>query len=312
MPRPLRIEFPGAIYHLLNRGDRREPIFADDLDRRCFLITLGEACGKTGWQIHAFCLMENHFHLVTETPQANLVVGMKWFLGTYTGRFNRRHRLCGHLFSGRYKSLLIDEQGRGYLRRACDYVHLNPWRAGLLSPGQPLSAYVWSSYPLYLQPRRRPVWLRVDRLLGEHGLLEDSVAGRREFGRRVEARREEEPSPQELAALRSGWWLGGEDFPQRLSEGMARSGPQNQAGPERRETDQELARRLVAEWLATRRWTTADLESRPKKDPAKVELARLLRRTTPMSHQWIADQVRMGTSSYVRRLLGQDAPGFNC
>jgi len=122
--------------------------------------------------------MGNHFHLVAETPQANLVAGMKWFLGTYTSRFNRRHTLFGHLFSGRYKSLVIDERGGGYLRTACDYVHLNPVRAGLVAADQPLSAYEWSSYPVYLRPARRPAWLRVDRLLGEHGIQEDTADGR--------------------------------------------------------------------------------------------------------------------------------------
>ena len=81
MPRKLRIQYPGAIYHVMNRGDRREPIFADDDDRRRFLAALGEACQKTGWQVHAYCLMSNHFHMVVETPQPNLVAGMKWFLG---------------------------------------------------------------------------------------------------------------------------------------------------------------------------------------------------------------------------------------
>src|SRR6266566_4069764 len=95
MPRQLRIEYPGAIYHVINRGDQREDIFADDDDRRRFRSTLEEACTKTEWQVHAYCLMRNHFHLVVETPQANLVAGMKWLLGVYTGRFNRRHRLFG-------------------------------------------------------------------------------------------------------------------------------------------------------------------------------------------------------------------------
>ena len=90
MARKLRLEYPGAIYHLMNRGDRSEPIFRDDYDRQRFLETLAEACAKTDWQVHAYCLMSNHFHLVVETPQANLVAGMKWLLGTYTGRFNRR------------------------------------------------------------------------------------------------------------------------------------------------------------------------------------------------------------------------------
>ena len=113
MARKLRIEYPGAVYHVMNRGDRREAIFLNEKDRELFLETLGEACAKTGWEVHAFCLMGNHFHLVMETPRANLVAGMKWFLGTYTSRFNRRHRLFGHLFSGRYKALIVDGAGVG-------------------------------------------------------------------------------------------------------------------------------------------------------------------------------------------------------
>ena len=116
MARRLRVEYPGADYHLMNRGDRRESIFKDDQDRELFLHTFTEACTKTGWKVHAYVLMPNHFHLVVETPGANLVSGMKWFLGTYTSRFNRRHKLFGHLFSGRYKSLSVDGSGNGQLR----------------------------------------------------------------------------------------------------------------------------------------------------------------------------------------------------
>ena len=93
MARKLRVEYPGAIYHVMNRGDHREAIYRDDTDRQRFLGTLAEGCVKTGWHIHAFCLMGNPFHLVVETPQGNLVAGMKWFLGVYTSRFNRRPRL---------------------------------------------------------------------------------------------------------------------------------------------------------------------------------------------------------------------------
>jgi putative transposase len=141
MPRALRIQYPGAIYHVINRGDRREPIFRDDVDRRRFITTLGEVCAKTDWQVHAYVLMPNHFHLVIETPNPNLVAGMKWFLGTYTTRFNHRHKLAGHLFSGRYKALIVDGSGNGYLRTVCDYVHLNPVRADLLRPEQPLVTF---------------------------------------------------------------------------------------------------------------------------------------------------------------------------
>jgi len=113
MARKLRVQYPGAIYQVMNRGDRRKPIFKDDADYERFPATLGEACLKTGWQVHAYCLMPNHSHLAVETSQANLVSGMKWFLGTYTSRSNRRHKLLGHLFSRRYKSLIVDGSGTG-------------------------------------------------------------------------------------------------------------------------------------------------------------------------------------------------------
>src|ERR1700757_2671429 len=193
MPRQLRIQYEGAIYHLMSRGDRREEIFRDDLDRKSFLQSLGATCQKTGWQVHAYCLMSNHFHLVVETPQPNLVAGMQWLLGPYPGRFNRRHREFGHLFSGRYKSLIVDGSGNGYLKTACDYVHLNPIRAGLVGKEDRLLAYPWSSLGGYLAaPEHRPGWIRVDRLLGEHGIQQDSAAGRQEFERHMEARRLEE------------------------------------------------------------------------------------------------------------------------
>jgi REP element-mobilizing transposase RayT len=186
MPRRLRIEYPGAIYHVMNRGNQRQNIFKDDKDRRRFLETLEESCAKTEWQIHAYCLMRNHFHLVIETPLPNLVAGMKWLLGVYTKRFNIRHKTCGHLFAGRYKALVVDGSGNGYLQTVCDYVHLNPLRAKLIAPGADLRAFTWSSYGEYLKPAaQRPVWLRVDRLLGEKGIRRDSQAGARQFALRM-------------------------------------------------------------------------------------------------------------------------------
>jgi REP element-mobilizing transposase RayT len=200
----------------MNRGDRREAIFNDDFDRQRFVATLGEACLKTDWQVHAYCLMHNHFHLVLETPAANLVAGMRWFLSTYTARFNRRHKQFGHLFSGRYKSLIVDGSGSGYLRTVCDYVHLNPARAKLLRAEQKLRDYAWSSWPDYLKPpEARPRWLRVDRLLGELCIPKDSLAGREELEHHLEVRRASEDEG-ELKKIRRGWCLGGDSFRQEL------------------------------------------------------------------------------------------------
>ena len=176
----------------MNRGDRRELIFMDDADRQRFVETLGEACAKTGWQVHAYVLMPNHFHAVVETRrQPNLVAGKKWLLGTYTCRFNRRQKLFGHLFSGRYKSLLVDGSGNGYLKSVGDDVHLNPARAKLVVADAPLKSFARSSWPAYLLARsKRPAWLRVDRLLGKWGSIpEDSPAGRQRLEQALEERR---------------------------------------------------------------------------------------------------------------------------
>ena len=217
MPRKLRVQFPGAMYHVMSRGDQRDDIFLDDVDRHDFIKTLAEASQKTGWQVHAFCLMRNHYHLVVETPNANLVAGMQWLQSTYTIRLNNRHTLTGHVLSGRYKAQLIEGGGYGYLRTACDYVHLNPIRAKLLEPEDRLLAYPWSSVPFYLAAQKhRPAWLRVDRLLGEHGIQQDTPLSRQEFERRMEARRLEPCDEESLKNLRRGWCLGGEGFRRQM------------------------------------------------------------------------------------------------
>ena len=303
MARKLRLEYPGAIYHLMNRGDRREPIFLDERDRQRFLETLGEACGKAGWQVHAYCLMFNHFHLVVETPQGNLVAGMKWFLGTYTSRFNRRHKLFGHLFSGRYKSLLVDGSGNGYLHTVCDYVHLNPVRAKLLRPEQRLRAYQWSSYGEYLKrPGQRPRWLRVDRLLGEMRIPKDGVAGRKQFERLMEERRGAE-DPGQWKKLRRGWCFGEETFRAELLEQMSGQMRAQHGGSERQETAAAKAQRLLSQELEERGLDENELVQRRKADREKVAIAARLRSETTMTWAWIAGHLQMGTAGYAANTL---------
>lgn len=303
MPRALRIEYPGAIYHVMNRGDRREPIFRDDSDRKSFLTTLGEACTKTDWQIHAYCLMGNHFHLVLETPNANLVAGMRWFLSTYTARFNRRHKLFGHLFSGRYKALIVDGSGNGYLRTVCDYVHLNPARARLLRPGQQLADFAWSSWPDYLKPpEQRPRWLRVDRLLGELGLPQDSAAGREQLEQYLETRRAQEGG-EEYKSLRRGWCLGDETFRQELLANAHARATESHHAETRREATEEKARRILNDELAKLGWTAAELPRRAKGDARKIRLAQRLRTETAVTLKWIAKELHMGTWTHVTNLL---------
>ncbi|MCU0783928.1 MAG: transposase [Verrucomicrobia bacterium] len=303
MARKLRVEYPGAIYHVLNRGDRREPIFRDDADRQRFLETLGEGCGRSGWQVHAYCLMLNHFHLVVETPQPTLVAGMKWFLGTYTGRFNRRHKLFGHLFSGRYKALIVDGSGSGYLRTVCEYVHLNPARAKLLLPEQALREYRWSSWPDYLRPPgKRPAWLRVDRVLGEMGIPKDSAAGRQELERVMEARRGAEADAS-YKPIRRGWFFGEKALKKELLGQMSERMGSEHYGEERQESQQEKAERVVGEELRRRGWTEAALEERAKGDREKVKIAVRLRQETLVTVAWISERLQMGSVANVNTLL---------
>ena len=303
MARRLRVEYPGAIYHVMNRGDRREPIFQDERDRQMFLDTLGEACVKAGWQVHAYCLMGNHFHLVVETPQGHLVAGMKWFLGTYTSRFNRKHKVFGHLFSGRYKALIVDGSGTGYLRTVCEYVHLNPVRAKLVKPEEPLSAYRWSSYGEYLKgSKRRPEWLRVDRVFGEMGIGRDDGRGRRRFGAWLEERRGQE-EPEEWRAVRRGWYYGAGELKERLLERIAGKAGAHHEGPEVWESAEQKAGRIVREELKKRKWTEQELGRRKKTDREKVAIARRLRVETVMTAAWIGQRLKMGSRHTVANSL---------
>jgi REP element-mobilizing transposase RayT len=301
MARKLRVQYPGAIYHVMNRGDRREAIFLSDKDRALFIRTLAEACEKTDWQVHAWCLMSNHFHLVTETPRANLVDGMHWLLGVYTNRFNHRQKEFGHLFSGRYKALHVDASGTGYLKTVCDYVHLNPARAGLIRPEEPLQSYQWSSYPLYLQePTRRPAWLRVERLLGEWGIPKDSPAGREQFAGQMEARRRAEEVGDYTPA---GWCLGSEEFRKELlAQVSVQAGPRH-TGEEISQSAEAKAERIVGEELNKLGWDGEDLQARSKGDGRKLSIAARLRRETTMTLAWIAQRLNMGTPGHVSCLL---------
>jgi putative transposase len=133
MARPLRFQYPGAVYHVMARGDGGKRIFESDEDHAVFIARLGEACASHGWRVHAWVLMGNHFHLLLETPQPNLVAGMKWLLGTFSQGWNRARRRRGHVFQGRYKSVPVNSSDAEpyYFRSVADYIHLNPARAGL-------------------------------------------------------------------------------------------------------------------------------------------------------------------------------------
>lgn len=164
MARPLRIEYPGAIYHITARGNTRADIYLQDRDRTIFLELLGNICGRYHWSCYAWCLMTNHYHLVLETAEPNLSRGMRQLNGIYAQTFNRRHRRVGHLFQGPFKSILVDRDS--YLLEVIRYVILNPVRARMVkAAGQ----YPWSNYREMIGKSEPPEWLNRDWILSQYG-----------------------------------------------------------------------------------------------------------------------------------------------
>jgi hypothetical protein len=190
----------------------------------------------------------------------------------------------------------VDGSGNGYLRTVCDYVHLNPVRARLLKPGQRLLEYPWSSFGWYLAaPAHRPNWLRVDRLLGEHGLQWDNEAGRKLFEQQMEERRAHESDGEEWKAIRRGWCFGPAEFKAGLLKRMEGKLGEHHSGALRRESAETKAERIIGEELQRLGWKEADLGRRRKNDPAKLAMAARLRRETTLTLPWIARRLQAGT-----------------
>ncbi len=314
MARPLRIEYPGACYHVMARGNQGRPIFRDDKDRERFLQTLAESCAKTGWWIHAYVLMANHYHLLVETPEGNLVAGMKWLQGIYTQRFNRRHEVSGHLFQGRYKAVVIDATSPGYFDVVGTYIHLNPARAGLIHVGrQLLRQYNWSSYPRYLSNGKVPIWLRTDRILGELGLKAND-------GKRYEAYIESRvlelglkagrmELEEKWKALRRGWYVGGESFLDKLKGKLGAvvvgKKRESHSGSARQAHDEQAAQKLLNAGLAALEMSRADLRQLPMGAPEKTVLAWWLRERTTVTLRWVGQTLSMGHYTRVTQAVSR-------
>ena len=172
MARPLRIEYPGAVYHVMNRGGSRQKIFLDKPDYEAFVNTVGEIHDRWRVELFAYCLMGNHYHVCLRTPEGNLSRVMRHLDGLYTQRFNRMHRRDGALFRGRYKAIVVDKDA--YLAQVVRYIHLNPVEAGLVEEPE---VYEWSSHRFYLRPKQAPKWLRLEEVMSEF----DSVTGFHRF-----------------------------------------------------------------------------------------------------------------------------------
>jgi REP-associated tyrosine transposase len=323
MPRSVRIEFAGAFYHVMARGNRREAIFLDDEDRRLFVQALGEACTMTGWRVHGWVVLSNHYHLMIETPEPNLVAGMKWLQNTVTRRFNVRHRAWGRVFGDRYKAVAVEGRAPFYYETLLDYIHLNPVRAGLVrvKKGESVLDYPWSSLSTgyAVPPSRRPEWLAAAEGLAVFGLA-DTAAGRRRMVERLERRAVEEagkrcgtvPLPEEMDArcshLRRGWYWGSQRFGERmlkLAEGAIKRTKSRayRSSAVRQTHGRKQAEQWLREGLAAAGLDRVDLSRLKGSDPRKVALAELLWKQTTVSQEWLAERLKMRSAANVSQLL---------
>lgn len=301
MARKLRIQFPGAIYHVINRGNYRRDLFLSPAEAQSFLDTLREAQALMGWQVHAYALMRNHYHLALETPEPNLVEGMHWLQSTWATRFNRFRQERGHLFQGRYQSLVIEDAAA--LGRVVDYIHLNPVRAKIVAPDQ-VRSYRWTSLAGVVKGTG---WTD-DRGWQAGGRFTGSPAGRAAYERHlIEIGRDEAQwKARGLVGLSKGWAIGSTAWRRALAkeyrrlaltEGLSRADVH-----EMRECSWEAA---VADGLKRRKRREQELATRPLKQPWKIRLAAEVRRKSGAPIVWLARRLHLGAPVSLRSYLSR-------
>lgn len=263
MARQWRIEYENALYHILSRGNEQRTIVKDDNDRDRFLEVLGRMCDRFGIELYAYVVMDNHYHLLLRTPSANLSKSMQWFAGTYTRYFNIQHGRSGHLFQGRFKSFLIENDT--YLLQLSYYIHRNPLRAGIVKR---LADYRWSSYGAYAYNRKKPDWLKTDRVLSLFG----SQDKREAYRVACQAYAQEETKIWE--EVKHGLLMGSQEFIETIRGKFLPGGKASAAIPQQKQVlrnrnIQELLTRAsqilncdIQEFIGCRRIKQADKQNR--------------------------------------------------
>ena len=298
MARKVRIEFAGAYYHILNRGNYRSWIFESEGARKSFLKCLREVCEAKGWRLHAWVLMGNHYHLCVETPEPNLVEGMKWLQGTFANRFNRFRKMNGHVFQGRYKAILLDGDAVGSV---CHYIHLNPVRAGLVE-AESLETYVDGSFHQLWNPRRRWSFQEFGMLLESTGALADTPKGRKSYRDYLEWLSEEEPERKRLGfeSMSRGWAKGTKEFKKAVSDDLKDDDLQKIVEADASEMREPRWDRRLGELLEILGRSRSDLAKARKGEGWKVALARRLREDYLVPYAWIAENLHMGKATSVQ------------
>jgi putative transposase len=303
MARKLRIEFPDAVYHVLNRGNYRRDLFVSAGEAGAFVKVLEEAAEMYGWRVHAYAVMRNHYHVALRTPQPNLVEGMHWLQTTFATRFNRLHGERGHLFQGRYQALLVEDDAA--LARLVDYIHLNPVRAKIVPPEQAV-AFRWSSLGRFVRgggfPQMEAVpWLRA---LG----LDQDGTGWADYLERLRclALTPEEQERLGFATMSRGWAIGTHGWRQAVAKDHAHLALNpGLAAAEALALREAAWTARVEELLREARKTREAAANEAKSAPWKLELAERMRRDTGAAITWLARELHMGSANTVRGYLSR-------
>ena len=295
------MESEGGVYHVLNRGNYRADIFRGEKTKQAFLDCLAEACDKTGWRVHAWCLMSNHYHLAISTPQANLVEGMSWLQGTFAARFNGLREERGHLFQGRYKSLIVDPDGG--VGPLCHYIHLNAVRAKLWAVVE-LPAYRWASVGWLLEPKRRMAWYDPMPALTHAGELADTAAGRKKYLQYLEWLAEDEPArkDQRFEMMSKGWVIGTGEFAKALlQENRALIGRGRKIAGVLQAAREEVWQEYLDKLVRQLRRLLEDIALAGKSAEWKLAIASVMKARTTVPNRWLAVTLRMGNLHEVSR-----------
>jgi len=307
MARRLRVQFDGAIYHVINRGNYRRDMLETPSAFRAFRECIFEAFSRFNWRMHAFSLMINHYHLALQTPTTNLPEGMQWLQSTFATRFNRFREEKGHLFEGRYRAIVV-EPGLS-LARLVDYIHLNPVKAKIVSPEQ-VASYRWSSLHHFLKGPRPP-FLACSDWLRELGLC-DTPGGWNDYVKHLEKLAKDKTllQAQDFDVMDYGWAIGTKGWREAIAkshEGLSLdqvSDAQAVGEFKKLQWSQAIEAALLQEGRSR-----TDLSRFRKGADWKIRIAEILRSTTTATNSWIARELHMGSPSSVRQYLSDRRRG---
>ncbi|MBT5901430.1 MAG: transposase [Opitutaceae bacterium] len=308
MARKLRISYPGALYHVINRGNYRSNIFATEGAKRAFLKCLWQAAEKANWRIHAFVIMRNHYHLALDTPDGNLVEGMRWLQSTYANRFNRLRKESGHVFQGRYNAILVENEQR--LGMVSHYIHLNPVRAKIVKADRPES-YPWSSLIWLNLKKDRPTNLTLSSALAAAGDLKDGPVGKRKYLEYLEWLATDDDAQKEMlfARMSKGWINGTREFAKSVSEDHQVLASDPSLGRESHELKELGWETTLTALLKKLVKSSEDISTGRKSADWKVAVAATMRTRTTATNRWLAEKLNMGAPDGVSRYVSEAKNG---